>query len=294
MSDRKGPSIAASRLKVSAWLPAEQDATEAEVERLIDDPNYAFEEKVDGMHVIAHVFATEMLKPNTVVTTNRKGEISKEIPRAILKPLELLPRGTILAGEYLDRLAAFAPFDLIRFRDTDVRQFPYRDRREALQILIKDLGPNIIPVRHACTPDSKRALLAALRAEVAEGVVVKDLRAPYSERRFPVGGPFRRMKFRKECDVLVRRRTDDTTRSFSMYVFDNDGEIVDVGTVSAYAFYELLAPGGVATATVSYLYSTPNNQLYGPPVLVRLRDDKDPKECSLSQLVLGKRFRRSA
>jgi ATP-dependent DNA ligase len=288
MTDRKGPSIAASRLKVSAWLPAEQDATEAEVERLIDDPNFEFAEKMNGMHVIVHRLESG------IVTTNRKGEISKEIPAAILKEFEKLPP-CIIAGEYLDRLAAFAPFDFIRYEALDLRPLPYLQRRSALFNFTKDLGPRIVRIRYAVTPEHKRDLLAVLRAEYAEGIVAKDLRAPYSERRLPAGGPFLRFKFWKECDVIVRRRTTDTTRSFDCFVFDNEGEIVNVGSVSAYDYYDRLEPGGATVARVSYLYSTPNNLLYGPPKIEEFdRADKDPKECSLSQLVLGKRFRRSA
>jgi ATP-dependent DNA ligase len=47
---------------------------------------------------------------------------------------------------------------------------------------------------------------------------------------------------------------------------------------------ELISSGERPVAEVQYLYATDDDILF-QPVFVQLRDDKDPEECTLDQLV---------
>ena len=266
----------------SVWLPT--DTSSGEAESLLTDPRWALQEKCDGIHVVLERVASGL------AATNRRGE-----PRAVngilIKPLEPLPIGTMLDGEWLHS-GSYVAFDVLRVGEMDLRPNRYEVRYAVLEDLFRRA---ILPVReielvrHAVDRPGKDALIDTLRRESAEGVIFKYLDAPYTQGRPIEGGTMRRWKWRKRADVLVGRRPDDTTRSFEMFAFGN-GELVNLGSVSAHRFYDALPPQAVAIGEVEYLYASPTMKLV-QPTLLRWRPDKKKEDCTVDQLEIGGRFK---
>jgi ATP-dependent DNA ligase len=155
----------------------------------------------------------------------------------------------------------------------------------------KLLGPHAGLAWMARTEREKRNLLVTLRAEHAEGAIFKRADAPYTIGRPARGGTMRRWKFRKRMDVIVMRQPGEGgKRSFAMFVMDAQGQPVAIGKVSAHTFFFKVTPKMPTVAEVEYLTASDAHHLIQPTV-IRLRDDKPPEACLLSQLVVGKRYR---
>ena len=139
----------------------------------------------------------------------------------------------------------------------------------------------------AATKKEKRALYDRLVAQVAEGIVFKERDAPYKGGRPSSGGPQRKHKLVKSCDVIV---SENAGNAYTMVVLDGKKRFV-VGKVFAGTTNEtrkqldaLLADGEEPVCEVKYLYASDSDQLY-QPVFVRLRTDKDGAGCTRDQLL---------
>lgn len=254
-----------------------------EVERFLSDDAHIAQQKLDGHRVLAKI--TE----EGVVLTNRNGEqtAGKE---HLYEGLSLLPPGTLVDGELVgegDR-AIYWLFDLLSLGADDLREQGYLARWSLLQ---GDLEPGLSgPIRvlpSAVGADRKRRLLERLVAARAEGIVFKDREAPYRAGRPSSGGTQRKHKLLRTADVVI---LENIGNAYLMAVQDGS-TLREVGGVFAGTTNEIrkaldkaLARGARPVAEVRYLYSTAEEQLF-QPVFVRLRDDKDPKDCLRAQLV---------
>lgn len=276
---------------IAAWLPTDLEASE--LEPILTDPTWFATEKLDGVHVIAHVD-----EAGWVTCTNRRGEPYAGMPPALTKAIAaIFPPGSIVDGEFLQRAGRFVAFDLLTLAGRDLcREWcAYRWTVLAGAVPCSDL---IQVVDAAFTEAQKIDMLERLMNERAEGLILKKHDAPYTPGRPAVGGPMRRLKFRKTCDLIIqRRKAADTKHSFEMFAIDGDGTTRNVGSVNANTldpatrkpFYDSLRPEGFAVAEISYLYASDTYRLV-QPTLVRVRTDKDPTDCGIDQLVISKRF----
>lgn len=265
-------------LAVKGWLPT--DCTPEEGAALLHDPAWLAQEKANGIHVIAY-------RLETVVGTNKIGQVL-ELPPVVKDVLCRMPKGSIVAGE-LHHAGPFDVFDLLEHKGMDLRSQHTTARYKALVALGKCFTNPVRVIRSAESDADKVALLAALEAERAEGIIFKLKTAPYTHGRPHSGGTMRRWKFRKEAQVIVRRRTGDVKASFDMFALDGKGEPVSLGSVSAHTHFKTLAPGEALVARVSYLYASKSLKLVQPSV-EGLLPDTDPKGCATAQLVIGKVF----
>ena len=250
-----------------------------ELERLLDDDFYLAQQKLDGMRVLSHV-------GDSVVATNRKGEVIALDVR-LQEALAAQPAGTVLDGEVVegDGGPTYWLFDLLRLEGEDLRPRGYHERYGRLQGLELD-GPLRL-VTTARNAAQKRELYERLRAEHAEGIVFKRDDAPYTPGRPASGGTQLKYKFVKTADVFI---TANAGNAYQMAVYDG-ARVHEAGRVFAGTtnetrrqLDELLAAGETPVAEVKYLYATDDDILY-QPVFVQLRDDKDPADCSIGQLV---------
>jgi bifunctional non-homologous end joining protein LigD len=250
-----------------------------ELERLLDDDFYLAQQKLDGMRVLSHL-------GDQVVATNRKGEVIA-LDGRLQEALAALPAGTILDGEVVEGKGGptYWLFDLLQAEGEDLRRRGYHERYGRLQGL--ELGGPLRLVATARDAAQKRELLDRLRAEHAEGIVFKRDDAPYTPGRPASGGAQLKYKFIKTADVFI---TANAGNAYQMAVYDGD-RVHEAGRVFAGTsnetrrqLDELLAAGETPVAEVRYLYATDDDILY-QPVFVQLRDDKDPADCSISQLV---------
>ena len=257
---------------------------------LIDDDAYIAQQKLDGMRLVVHV------RNGALLATNRSGQettlppaIAKTIARALNK--EELPVGTILDGELCASPQVYWVFDLLALGDEEeVREEEYVDRYDRLEGYLP-LGDNIKLVPIAYDSDEKQALFDQLMAQNAEGIVFKRANAAYAAGRPSSGGPQLKHKFVKTADVALIKNAGN---AYLMAVYDPDEaedarrEIgkVFAGTTDATReeIDARLKAGETPVAEVRYLYATDSDNLY-QPVFVRLRDDKEPEACLLTQLV---------
>lgn len=267
------------RLGQAAQLlnPVEEHALEA----LFVDAGIVAQQKLDGQRVIAHVGAE-------VVATNRAGQVT-QVPQQVLDALAAAPAGTVLDGELCagDGGPLYWLFDMLQHRDDDLRGLGYHERYARLTAAAQGLAGPVKVVATARSEADKRALYRKLEGDRAEGIVFKRAAAPYQPGRPASGGHQLKYKFVKSADVMI---TSNAGNAYQMAVHDGD-RLVEVGKVFAGTtnetrrqIDELLAAGERPVAEVRYLYATDGDQLF-QPVFAQLRDDKEPADCTLAQLV---------
>lgn len=269
-----------ARLAQAAQLLVACD--EREVEALLTDDGVVAQQKLDGARVLVHV-------GEAVVATNRAGQVTA-LADGVLASLADLVRGTVLDGELVQE--AGGPclwlFDLLQHGTEDLRPRGYLDRYQELDVVVDQVsGPvKLVPLFRGAK--QKRALFERLQRERAEGIVFKRLDAPYVPGRPSSGGAQRKYKFTKSADVVI---VENAGNAYAMVVHDAAGKARPIGKVFAGTTNELradldarLGRGETPVAEVEYLYATDDDQLF-QPVFLRLRDDKEPDECTLDQLV---------
>ena len=251
------------------------------LEALFVDAGVVAQQKLDGVRVIMHVGAE-------VVGTNRTGQVTS-VAQPVLSAVAAAPAGTVLDGELVagEDGQVYWLFDMLQHSDEDLRALAYVDRYARLSAAMKDLGGPVKVVATARGEADKRALHRKLEAERAEGIVFKRASAPYQPGRPASGGHQLKYKFVKSADVMI---TANAGNAYQMAVYDGD-RIVEVGKVFAGTTNEsrrqldaLITGGERPVAEVRYLCATDGDQLF-QPVFAQLRDDKEPADCTLDQLV---------
>ena len=280
-SGSKGGSARRAKLGPAAQLMNAIDDDEAEA--FLKDDAWVGQQKLDGNRVLLHVTHERQFG------TNRNGQ-ETSVPKDVLDGAGSLPVGTILDGELI--AAEYWVFDVLRVGDEDVTSRGYVER---WQLLSDDLEPGFSgPLQLtalAVTTQEKRALHQRLTAACAEGIVFKQRDAPYKSGRPSSGGTQRKCKFTKSADVVIVENAGNAYRMVVAHQGLGKAAWFDVGKVfsgttneSRAAIDKALAAGERVVAEVRYLYATADFQLF-QPVLVRLRDDKEPAQCGKDQLV---------
>ncbi|MBA3540792.1 MAG: WGR domain-containing protein [Deltaproteobacteria bacterium] len=266
-----GPRRARVGLAAQLLEPIDED----ELARFIADDTMVAQQKLDGIRVVVTI-------GETLVPTNRDGQVTKLASDAALSGLRYLPLGTVVDGEVMGE--EYWMFDLLMLAGTDVRGRGYVERWEMLE---NELEPaltdeaRILPV--AIGKAAKQKLYDRLRAASAEGMVFKDRHAGYKAGR---NATQRKLKFIKACDVVI---LENAGNAYQMAVYDGK-KLFEVGRVfagttnaSRKALDACLGNGEQPVCEVKYLYATADDQLF-QPVFVRMRDDKPAKQCVRAQL----------
>jgi bifunctional non-homologous end joining protein LigD len=239
------------------------------------------QQKLDGNRVLIHIEAE-------IRASNRSGQLTT-IHASIIEALDSVPRGTILDGEVVagDDGPIYWLFDVLQIAGEDLRELGYVERWQRLDAEIEPAIDHPIRILdYAQGHKAKRALYERLRKAKAEGIVFKRHDAPYQPGRPSSGGAQVKHKFVKTADVVI---LENAGNAYRMGVYQGK-KLRDIGKVFSGTTNEtraeldaLLADGEKPVAEVRYLYATDDDQLY-QPVFVRLRDDKKPRACVLSQL----------
>lgn len=249
---------------------------EDEVEKYLQDPNYAAQEKHDGKRRLLIRNSKETLG------TNRKG-LSVSISDGIINELQKTSEVT-LDTEAFDEYVMV--FDMLNHnREKDVRNSSYRRRYDLLKKWFAETKPgkSLRLVETAWTTEEKTALYKRLKKENAEGIVFKDVNSKYIAGRPNSGGTQLKFKFCATASCIVKD-INPTKRSVSLMVRDGKNMIA-VGSVTVYPNQEIPKPGSVVE--VKYLYYFKGGSLF-QPVLLGERDDIDNSDCVISQFKLKK------
>lgn len=124
----------------------------------------------------------------------------------------------------------------------------------------------------------KRELFDVLLREGAEGVVFKQVDAPYQAGRPASGGDQLKFKFVETASVVVS--AVNARRSVGISVWRKDS-LVPAGNVTVSPDHPVPSVGQVAE--VRYLYAMPGSGSLYQPVFLGVREDTDPSECQESQ-----------
>ena len=266
------PAYTAPALREQTGLVAMllNEAGEADVTRLLDDPAWCAQEKLDGRRMLIEATA------GVFTAANRRGQTCG-VPQDVETGVLALARDVCLDGECIGEV--FHAFDLLRLDGADLRAAPYRERLDRLATLhgAAQRGWCIPPT--ASTPDEKRAMLARVRATGGEGVVFKRMDAAYVPGRPASGGSALKHKFVKTLTAIVTKV--NAKRSVALALLDDAGSLVDVGKVTVPANQPIPAEG--ALAEIRYLYANRGGALY-QPVLLGIRDDLARQDCTLRQV----------
>ena len=246
---------------------------EDQAARLIDDPDWWAQEKLDGKRILIR-------KADGQITgISRKG-MAVALPQPIAEQARTIGgQQWLIDGEAIGDV--FVAFDLLEQDDMDLRDDPYSRRLSALTtvLALRDTGA-IRLVQTAVDAGQKRTVTAALRRDNREGVVFKRHDAPYTPGRPASGGDQLKLKFTATASCIVAR-SSRTKRSVALELLDA-GHRVGVGNVTIPPNHPIPAAGSVIEAR--YLYCTCKGGSLYQPVYIGPRDDIDIIACTIAQL----------
>lgn len=251
-----------------------------------DDPGYVFEQKMDGTRAVIRVSCTGMEALSRSGNALKHTAATQHLP-AIYQALSTIPVSheevVYLDGEIMIEDGMFYVFDAPMVALGSMRvtpEDPYWKRRNVLNNLLPSLGPTVKLVEQWASAPFKRQLVEGVREQGGEGIMVKDMNAPYAMGK-RVRHSFK-AKFVKSVDVVVTglHRPDDKHGNIEFALTGSDAQFHKLGSCSAIGKSDV-EPGDVIE--VQYLAYTPGGGLREPR-MVAVRQDKSPGECTWDQL----------
>lgn len=241
------------------------------------------ETKFDGIRVFLFKSGEKL------VVSSKRGELytPKSSPKVFATVPEFVhaPHRMILDGEYVAKKGGLFLFDVLQVDDRDIRSSPLSERKEILHQILRG---NEVEVKWELAASFDKILSLKERAveRGEEGVIVKNPTSRY-------GQPNSWLKLKRfdtvDCFVTGYGETQEmkrtgVPRSWFIAVYDDQGRQVDIGKVGA--LVERVDPRHVTVGSVvevRFTMVTDDMKLRGPFIL-RVRHDKEPNECLLSQL----------
>lgn len=242
------------------------------------------EPKFDGIRVFLFKSGEKMVlssKHGGIYTPKSTPQVFSRVPEFTHAPHRM-----ILDGEYVAKEAkGLFLFDVLQVDNRDVRSKTLMERKKILREILKGTGLEV-PYAMARTADKVVELRDATVKEGREGIVVKNPQSTYGQ-----ANSWLKLKRFDTVDVFVtgivetkEMRSTGTPRSWSVAVYDDEGRVVELGNVGS--MVEGVDPRKVKDDTVievRYQEVTRDRKLRAPFIL-RIRHDKTPDECLLSQL----------
>ena len=242
------------------------------------------EPKYDGIRVFLFKSGDKLVlssKHGGIYTPKGSPQVFSRVPEFLHAPDRM-----IIDGEYVAREAkGLFLFDVIQVDDRDLRPKTLLDRKKVLKEILKGTGLEV-PYKMARTADKIMEMREEMVKEGREGVVVKNPQSTY-------GQPNSWLKLKKfdtvDCFVTgfvetTEMKSTGVPRSWSVAVYDDNGRVVEIGNVGSTV--ERVNPRQVKKGSVievRFQEVTKDRKLRAPFIL-RIRHDKTPEECLLSQL----------
>ena len=243
---------------------------ESELDRLLDDKQHCLQEKHDGRRLLVRKQGDE------ITGINRRGLVVA-LPGPIRQAVEELPVDVLIDGEAVgDTLHAF---DLLEVKGNNLRQQGYLKRYASLLMLLDPEHRALRPVSTMVMPADKQAMFQTFRQCGGEGVVFKDINAPFSMGRPASGGTQLKFKFVESASFLVTGH--NAKRSVTLGLYDGD-KLVPAGNVTIPPNHAVPAAGEVVD--VKFLYAFRESGSIYQPVYIGPRSDILANECGTEQL----------
>jgi bifunctional non-homologous end joining protein LigD len=243
---------------------------ESELRRLLTNSTHCLQEKHDGRRLMVRK------QGDTITGINRRGFVVA-IPDPIREAVEHIAFDFLIDGEAVgDTLHAF---DLLEVKGTCLRKRRYIDRFASLMMIVP---PGLDALRWISTstaPDDKLAIFEEVKACGGEGVVFKDMDAPFSPGRPNSGGPQLKFKFVESASFVVIGQ--NAKRSVTLGLYDGD-DLVSTGNVTIPPNHPVPEVGEVCETRYLYAYRE-SGSIYQPVYLGR-RTDIPVTECVVEQL----------
>jgi len=243
------------------------------------------EPKYDGIRVFLFKSGEKLVlssKHGGIYTPKGTPQVFSRVPEFTHAPHRM-----ILDGEYVAREAkGLFLFDVLQVDSRDVRSKTLMDRKKILREILRGTGLEV-PYKLGRTSGEIMKYRDEMVKEGREGIVAKNPTSKY-------GQPKSWLELKKfdtvDCFVTAIVETEEMrrsgiARSWSVAVYDGNGVEVGIGNVGSTV--ERVDPRQIKKGTVvevRYQEFTRDRKLRAPFV-VRIRHDKTPDECLLSQLV---------
>jgi bifunctional non-homologous end joining protein LigD len=244
--------------------------SESEAVRLINNSGFCMQEKFDGRRLLLQKRADQ------VHGINRLG-LFVSVSASIASAARKLGIDFLCDGEAVgERLHVF---DLLKVNGADIRSESYRERYRQLGKLVKKSSGPITVLPTSFGQAEKALNFCTYKALNREGVVFKQLDAPYSAGRPPSGGPQLKVKFYETASFVIG--AINQKRSASLMLFRGD-QIVPAGNVTIPPNHHMPVEGAVVE--LKYLYAFKESGAVYQPVYLGRRDDIAVTECTVEQL----------
>lgn len=207
---------------------------------------------------------TVQVRDGVVRGINKLG-LYVNIPETWTKEFLALGTATI-DGEQVGE--TFHAFDLLHYGSDDLRSKGFKQRYERLEGLVAmttGLIPSLQILKAEFSTAGKRAKLASIEASNQEGVVYKEVTAPYEGGR---SSNVFKYKLLESSTCLVIRKNQQ--RSVELALLDSRGQPVSVGNVTIPE--NLAVPATNDLWEVQYLYFNPGGG-FEQPVSIGPRND---------------------
>ncbi len=257
--------------KPTGILPQLLNAVSVEdAEVLLNDDRYLLQPKMDGRRCLLQKTGLRL------IGINRRG-LETSIPETLRRSGEQLPGDWIIDGELIgDTLHAF---DLLE-HDGSLRAQPYRERLVALlNLLMSGQAPAICYLAAVSGATTKRCVFEDCQEQGSEGVVFKQIDAPYIPGRPNSGGSQLKHKFVETASVIITAINKKHSVAMGLYRGD---KLVPAGNVTIPVNQPIPEMGRVVD--VRYLYAIEGSNALYQPVFLGVRDDIAPIECTVDQL----------
>jgi bifunctional non-homologous end joining protein LigD len=161
------------------------------VEAPFRNPNWVFEEKYDGVRILAYKEGSQvsLISRNAIDRTDRYPEIAAAIGRLKAETIALDGEIVVFDAKKVSRFQLlqqgkgrpqYAVFDCLYINGKDLRKEPLSERRAALERVVTASSPLLLSAR--LSPDGVKAFQIASRRGY-EGVVAKNLASGYVQGR---------------------------------------------------------------------------------------------------------------
>lgn len=248
------------------------------IEKYLTNDAWVIQQKLDGHRVLIRV------RNGHAMALGRDGEPkANAIPSKILDQFKGMTAGEWFFDGELVGVTLWL-FDLPHVTGHVALTDPYQVRHHVLTAFFAGWQPDpcIRLLATAVTTAEKRELHERTVAAGAEGVMLKEINAPYRPGRRSVHTL--KAKYVKTADVVIKRLGVGGKENCEFFVYDptygQPGAEVMIGKCS------LIGKPNVAVGDVievKFLYTTTDHRLFQPRMM-RVRDDKSPSECTIDQL----------
>jgi bifunctional non-homologous end joining protein LigD len=217
-----------------------------DIELLMLDRGWGAQEKYDGERRMIRI------QDGEVSGINRNG-MRVALPMTLVEEAKSLKMANgLIDGEIIGE--KYYAFDLLERDGTDLRTKSVLARHQALgEVLAVGKLSGIRGVEMAFTVEAKRALVSKVQGMRGEGIVFKQLTAPYVPGRPASGGNQRKWKFTASATVRVGS-IHATKRSVGLECDDESGKAVKLGNCMVPANHQLPKVGDLVEVTYLYLY----------------------------------------